>query len=70
MPIRFEDMTIAQVHARAAGEWKVQRGKALYAERPWTQLRDEMTESEVRTVGDLPRARVRELRAATKPRAS
>ena len=69
-PVRFEDMTLAQVHARAASEGGVKRGKRLYADRRWTQLRDEMVEREARTVAELPRARVRELRAATRPRAA
>jgi hypothetical protein len=64
--VRFEEMTIAQVHARSAGEGQVQRGKPLYANRPWTQLHDEMIDGEAETVGDLPRARVRALRAAIK----
>jgi hypothetical protein len=64
MTVRFEEMSVAQVHAQAAGEGKVQRGKPLYADRPWTQLRDEMVDREARIVGDLPRARVRALRAA------
>ena len=57
-------MTIGQVHARAGAEGGVQRGKPLYADRPWTQLRDEMADRGARTVSDLPRARVRLLRAA------
>jgi hypothetical protein len=64
MKAKFEDMTVAQVHARAAGEGAVRRGKPLYANRPWTQVRDEMVDSDARTVGDLPRSRIRELRAA------
>ena len=64
--VKFEDMTIAQVRARAAAEGGVQRGKPLYADRPWTQARDEMTDSGAKTVCDLPRARVRLLRAAIK----
>jgi hypothetical protein len=66
--VRFEDMTVAQVHAECAGEGQVQRGKPLYADRPWTQLHDEMIDREVRTVGELPRARVRALQAAIKAR--
>jgi hypothetical protein len=62
----FEQMTVAQVHAETAGEGQVQRGKPLYANRPWTQLHDEMIDNEARTVGDLPRARVRALRPAIK----
>jgi hypothetical protein len=57
-------MTIAQVQARAAGEGGVQRGKPLYADRPWTHVRDEMVDGEARIVGDLPSSRIRALRAA------
>ena len=64
MRTKFEDMTIAQVRTRASSEGAVQRGKPLYAGRRWTQLGDEMVDSEAGTVGDLPRARVRALRAA------
>jgi hypothetical protein len=63
---RFEDMTVAQVHAQAASEGQVKRGKPLYADRAWTQLHDEMVDGEVGTVGELPRARRRTLRAAIK----
>jgi hypothetical protein len=62
--VKFEEMTIAQVRVRAAAEGGVQRGKPLYADRPWTQVRDEMTDSGAKVVSDLPRARVRALRAA------
>jgi hypothetical protein len=68
VPSSFEEMTLAQVHARAAGEGGVTRGKRVYADRPWTELRDEMMDCGVRTVGDLPRARVQELRTTTKSR--
>ena len=64
MAVKFEDMTIGQVRARAAAEGGVQRGKPLYADRPWTRVRDEMTDSGAKVVSDLPRARVRALRAA------
>jgi hypothetical protein len=64
MRTKFEDMTVAQVRTRAASEGAVQRGKPLYAGRPWTQLGDEMVDSEARTVRDLPRSRVRALQAA------
>ena len=64
MVVRFEDMTVAQVHARAGSEGTVRRGKPLYADRPWTQVRDEMIDRDARTVGDLPRSRIRALRAA------
>jgi hypothetical protein len=63
---KFEAMTVAHVRERAVGEGAVQRGKRLYADRPWTQLLDEMLNNEARTVGDLPRARIRALRAATR----
>jgi hypothetical protein len=63
--VKFEDMTVEQVHHRTAGEGAVQRGKPLYADRAWTQLRDEMLDGEARTVGDLSQARIRVLRAAT-----
>ena len=65
MSAKFEDMTVAQVHVRATSEGAVQRGKPLYADRPWTQLHDEMVDSDARTVGNLPRSRIRALRAAT-----
>ena len=70
MSVKFEDMTVAQVHVRTASERPVQRGKSLYANRTWTQLHDEMVDSDARTVGDLPRARVRALRAATRAQAA
>ena len=66
MAVKFEDMTIAQVRARAAAEGGVRRGKPLYADRPWTRVRDELTDSGAKAVCDLPRARVRLLRAAIK----
>jgi hypothetical protein len=64
MSVKFEDMTIAQVHARASTEGGVQRGKPLYADRPWTHVRDEMLESGVKAVRDLSRSKVRAPRAA------
>jgi len=70
MTVKFEEMTVEQVHLRTANERPVQRGKPLYASRAWTQLHDEMIDSEARTVGDLPRARIRALRAATKAQAA
>lgn len=70
MPAKFEDMTAEQVHVRTASEPPVLRGKPLYANRTWTQLHDEMVDSDARTVGDLPRARVRALRAATRAQAA
>jgi hypothetical protein len=70
VPVRFEDMTVAQVHAQAAHEGQVQRGKPLYADRPWTHLHDEMVDSEVSTVGQLPRARRRALHTAIKARSA
>jgi hypothetical protein len=66
----FEAMTEAQVHARTTGEGAAQRGKPPYADRSWTQVHDEMVDSDALTVGDLPRARVRALRAATKAQAA
>ena len=68
--MRFEDLTVEQVHQRTASEGAVQRGKPLYADRAWTQLHDEMVDGEARTVGDLPSARTRALRAATKAQAT
>jgi hypothetical protein len=62
--VEFEEMTRAQVYARAAAEGGVRRGEALYAGRPWTQVRDEMADSGAKAVCDLPPARVRALRAA------
>jgi len=56
-------MTVAQGHAQTADEGQVQRGKPVYADRAWTHLHDEMIDNEARTVGDLPRARRRALRA-------
>ena len=66
MAVKFEDMTMAQVHTLAAAEGGVQRGKPLYADRPWTQVRDEMTDHGAKAVSDLPRARVRALKAVIK----
>ena len=63
---RFEDTTFAQVQAQAASEEAVRRGKPLYADRTWTQLRDEMYDQQARNVGDLPRSRRRALHAAIK----
>ena len=70
MLTKFEAMTVAEVHARTAGEGDVQRGKPRYAGRTWTQVHDEMIDGEARTVGDLPRARIRVLRAATSAQAA
>ena len=70
MAVEFEEMTRAQVIARAAAEGGVQRGEALYAGRPWTQVRDEMTDSGAKAVSDLPPARVRALRAAVEARSA
>ena len=70
MPPRFEDMTVEQVYVRTGREGGVQRGKPRYADRAWTQLHDEMIDGEARTVGELPRARSRALRAATKAQAT
>jgi len=67
---RFEALTVAQVHARTAREGGVQRGKPRYANRIWTQVHDEMVDGDVRTVGELPRARIRALRAATRAQAA
>ena len=64
MTDKFEQMTMAQVSARATAEGGVQRGKPLYADRPWTQVRDEMLDRGAKAVSDLPRARIRALRAA------
>jgi hypothetical protein len=66
----FEAMTEAQVQALTAREGAVQRGKPLYADRSWTQVHDEMVDGDAQIVGDLPRARVRALRAATKAQAA
>ncbi len=52
-------MTAHQVRVHARGEGKVQRGKALYFERPWQQILDEMEHAGVQTVGELNAARVR-----------
>ena len=68
--MKFEDMTVEQVHQRTASEGAVQRGKPLYADRAWTQLHDEMIDGEARTVGDLSQARIRVLRAATTAQAT
>ena len=70
MSTEFEAMTEAQVQALTAREGAAQRGKPLYADRTWTQVHDEMIDSDARTVGDLPRARIRALRAATKAQAA
>jgi hypothetical protein len=68
--VRFEEMTVAQVLARAATEGGVKRGKPLYDGRAWTQVHDEMVDNGATTVGDLPRSRVRVLRAAIKAQAN
>ena len=70
MPPTFNAMTVAQVFAQTAREGSVQRGKPLYAGRTWTQVHDEMIDSGARIVGDLPRARIRVLRAATEAQAA
>ena len=54
MKLRFEEMTVEQVQARAASEGSVKRGKPLYADRAWTQVHDEMLNNGVKRVGDLP----------------
>jgi len=63
-------MTVEQVYQRTEREGAVQRGKPLYADRAWTQVCDEMVDSEARTVGDLSPARIRVLRAATTEQAT
>jgi hypothetical protein len=70
MSIEFEAMTEAQVQALTSREGAAQRGKPLYADRSWTQVHDEMIDGDAQVVGDLPRARVRALRAATKAQAA
>ena len=70
MSTEFEAMTEAQVQALTAREGGAQRGKPLYADRTWTQVHDEMIDGDARTVGDLPRARIRALHAATKAQAA
>ena len=65
MPTHFKNMTLAQVYARGGSEGPVQRGKPLYFNRPWTQLHDEMLETNADRVRDLPDSRVEALRAAT-----
>jgi hypothetical protein len=57
----FEQLTTQQVRVHARGEGAVQRGKALYFERPWQQILDEMEDAGVRTVGDLAPTRIRTL---------
>jgi hypothetical protein len=54
-------MSAQQVRHLARAEGGVQRGKALYFERPWQQVLDEMEDAGVRTVGGLNAARVRTL---------
>jgi len=66
MKVKFEDMTVAQIQARASNEGGVQRGKRLYADRAWTQVHDEMVDHGAKKAGDLPRSRVRALHAAIK----
>jgi hypothetical protein len=66
----FEAMTEAQVQALTTREGGAQRGKPLYADRSWTQVHDEMIDGDARIVGDLPRARIRALHAATKAQAA
>lgn len=57
----FERMNAEQVRRLARAEGGVQRGKALYFQRPWQQVLDEMEEAEARTVGALNATRVRTL---------
>ena len=64
MEVGFEEMTVAQVQARAASEGGVKRGRPLYDGRAWTRVHDEMVGNGATRVGDLPRTRVRALRAA------
>ena len=64
MEVGFEEMTVAQVQARAASEGGVKRGRPLYDGRAWTRVHDEMVDNGATRVGDLPRTRVRALRAA------
>jgi hypothetical protein len=54
-------MSAQQVRLVARAEGGVQHGKALYFERPWQQLLDEMEDAGARTVGALNPARVRTL---------
>ena len=70
MPTKFEAMTEAQVQALTAREGGARRGKPLYAGRSWTHVHDEMSDGDARTVGDLPRARIKALHAATKAQAA
>jgi hypothetical protein len=70
MSTEFEAMTEAQVQVLTAREGPALRGKPLYADRTWTQVHDEMIEGDARTVGELPRARIRALHAATKAQAA
>jgi hypothetical protein len=64
--VKFEEMTVAEVQAHAASEGGVKRGKPLYDGRAWTRVHDEMVDNGATRVGDLPRSRVRALRAAVK----
>ena len=70
MSTEFEAMTEAQVQALTAREGPAQRGKPQYADRSWTQVHDEMFDSHAQTIGDMPRARIRALRAATRAQAA
>jgi hypothetical protein len=54
-------MSAQQVRLLARAEDGAQRGKALYFQRPWQQVLDEMEEAGARTVGALNAARVRTL---------
>jgi hypothetical protein len=53
----FDAMTFEEVSERAAAEPAAEAGKPEYFERPWSQLRDEMTTESAKTVGDLPELR-------------
>jgi hypothetical protein len=56
--LEFERLSLKDVLHRAHGEGSAQRGKPLYFDRPWSQVRDEMDGAEVRTVGALDAGRV------------
>jgi hypothetical protein len=64
LEVRFEEMTVAQVQARAATEGAVKRGRPLYDGRAWTRVHDEMVDAGAKRIADLPRSQVRALRKA------
>ncbi len=53
----FDNMSLAQIDARATSEPEPTPGSTGELDRPWSQLGDEMREAGAATVGDLPTSR-------------